>query len=68
MNLAKEYAAQNEPQGLTFDLDAFDQLAKSALKLYTEVAQQDGVMEKMEAHGKIESLKALMLKMRRLNR
>ncbi|MFQ5852061.1 MAG: hypothetical protein ACE5JU_15935 [Candidatus Binatia bacterium] len=68
VKLAKEYAAQNDPEGLTFDADSFDQLAKSALKLYTEVVQQDGIMEKIEAKGRIESLQALMIKMRRLNR
>jgi hypothetical protein len=38
------------------------------MKLYTEVAQQDGVLEKLEAQGKLDSLKGLMDKMRRLNR
>ena len=66
--LAKEYAAQNDPEGLAFDLDTFDQLAKSALKLYTEVAQIDGILEKIEAQGKIEGLRGLTEKMKRLNR
>ena len=68
VKLAQEYAAQNDPEGLTFDLDSFDQLANSALKVYMEVSQQDGIMEKLEANGKIESLKALMHKISRLNR
>jgi len=66
--LAKEYAAQNDPEGLAFDLDTFDQLAKSALKLYMEVAQVDGILEKIEAQGKIEGLRGLTEKMKRLNR
>ncbi len=66
--LAKEYAVQNDPEGLGFDLETFDQFAKSALRLYTEVAQVDGILEKVEAKGKIEGLRGLMEKMRRLSR
>lgn len=66
--LAKEYALQHDPQGLTFDLNGFEQLAKSALRLYTEVAQVDGIVEKIEAQGKIEALRGLSEKIRRLNR
>jgi tetratricopeptide (TPR) repeat protein len=66
--LAKEYAAQNDPEGLAFDPDSFDQLAKSALKLYMEVAQVDGILEKIEAQGKIEGLRGLTEKTKRLNR
>jgi hypothetical protein len=66
--LAKEYAAQNDPEGLGFESGAFEQLAKSALKLYTEVAMVDGIVEKIEAQGKIEALRGLMEKIRRLNR
>jgi len=68
VKIAKEYAAQNDPEGLNFDPDTFDQIAKSALKFYTEVSQQDGITEKLEAKGKIQSLQALMQKIRRLNR
>jgi hypothetical protein len=68
VKLAKEYAAQNDPEGLIFNLEIFARFTKSALKLYTEVVQQDGVMEKIEAKGKIESLQALMKKIRSLNR
>ena len=66
--LAKEYAAQYDPEGLVFDLKAFDQFAKSALRLYTEVIQVDGIVEKIEAQGKIEALRGLLEKMTRLNR
>ncbi len=66
--LAKEYAVQNDPEGLTFEPDTFNQLVKSALRLYTEVVQVDGIVEKIEAKGKIEEMRGLMKKMRRLNR
>jgi tetratricopeptide (TPR) repeat protein len=66
--LAKEYTSQYDPEGLMFDLKMFDQFAKSALKLYTEVAQVDGIIEKIEAQAKIEAMRGLMEKMARLNR
>lgn len=66
--LAREYTLQNDPEGLTFDQETFDQFAKSALRLYTEVAQVDGILEKIEAQGKIEGLRGLTEKVRRLNR
>ena len=66
--LAKEYAAQYDPEGLSFDLKVFDQFAKSALKLYSEVVQVDGILEKIEAQGKIEALRGLLEKVTRLNR
>lgn len=68
VELAKEYAIQNDPEGLDFELETFEEFAKSAMNLYTEVAQQDGILEKVEAQGKLDSLKGLMDKMRRLNR
>jgi tetratricopeptide (TPR) repeat protein len=66
--LAKEYAAQYDPEGLAFDPKAFDQFAKSALRLYTEVVQVDGIMEKIEAQGKIEAMRGLLEKITRMNR
>lgn len=66
--LAREYGLQNDPEGLSFDRETFDQFAKSALRLYTEVAQVDGILEKIEAQGKIEGLRGLTERMRRLNR
>jgi hypothetical protein len=66
--LAKEYTSQYDPEGMTFDFKAFDQLAKSALKLYAEVAQVDGVLEKIEAQGKIEAMRGLVEKITRMNR
>jgi len=65
--LAREYTIQNDPEGLSFDPQAFGQLANSALKLYTEVAQVDGIVEKLEAQGKIEALQGMVEKVRRLN-
>lgn len=66
--LAKEYAAQYDPEGLSFDLKAFDQFAKAALKLYSEVVQADGIVEKIEAQGNIEAMRGLIEKTTRLSR
>lgn len=66
--LAKEYASQYDPEGLNFDFKAFEQFAKSALKLYSEVAQTDGILEKIEAQGKIEAMRGLIEKITRMNR
>jgi len=66
--LAKEYASQYDPEGLGFDFKVFDQFIKSALKLYSEVAQVDGIVEKLEAQGKIEATRGFLEKTTRLNR
>ena len=66
--LAKEYASQYDPEGLVFDSKVFEQFVKSALKLYTEVAQVDGIVEKIEAQGKIEATRGFLEKMTRLSR
>jgi tetratricopeptide (TPR) repeat protein len=66
--LAKEYASQYDPEGLLFDSKVLDQFVKSALKLYTEVAQVDGIVEKIEAQGKIEATRGFLEKMTRLSR
>jgi hypothetical protein len=68
MLLANEYASQYDPEGLAFDFKILDQFVKSALKLYSEVAQVDGILEKLEAQGKIESARGFLEKMTRLNR
>jgi len=68
MRLAKEYASQYDPEGLSFDSKVLDQFAKSALKLYAEVVQVDGIMEKIEAQGKIEATRGFLEKITRLNR
>ena len=49
-------------------MKTFDQFAKSALRLYTEVVQVDGIMEKIEAQGKIEAMRGVLEKMTRMNR
>lgn len=66
--LSKEYISQYDPEGLTFDFKTFDRLANSALRLYTEVVQVDGIIEKIEAQGKIEAMRGLIEKITRLNR
>jgi hypothetical protein len=66
--LAKEYTSQYDPEGLVFDSKVLDQFVKSALKLYTEVAQVDGIVEKIEAQGKIEATRGFLEKMTRLSR
>jgi hypothetical protein len=68
MILAKDYAAQYDPEGLAFDLNLLDQYAKAALKFYSEVAQTDGVVEKLEAQAKIEATRGYLEKLTRLNR
>ena len=68
VSLAREYSLRNDPQGLDFDVETFDGFARSAMKLYAEVAQQDGALEKIEAGAKLEGLKGLMERTRRLNR
>jgi hypothetical protein len=68
MILAKDYAAQYDPEGLAFDLNLLDQFAKAALKFYSEVAQTDGVVEKLEAQAKIEATRGYLEKLTRLNR
>ena len=68
MVLANEYASQYDPEGLVFDIKVLDQFVKSALKLYTEVGQVDGIVEKIEAQGKIEATRGFLEKMTRLNR
>jgi len=66
--LAKEYVSQYDPEGLGFDFKVFDQFTKSALKYYSEVVQVDGILEKIEAQGKIEATRGLLEKITRLSR
>ena len=68
MVLANDYASQYDPEGLVFDIKVLDQFVKSALKLYTEVVLVDGIVEKIEAQGKIEATRGFLEKMTRLNR
>jgi hypothetical protein len=66
--LAQEYVAQSDPQTLQFDPSTFEDLGRTALRLYAQVAQEDGVMEKLEAKGKLEALEAYMATIGRLGR
>ena len=68
LTLAHEYTAQNDPESLRFDADIFEALGRAALQHYATVAQQDGIMEKLEAKGKLEALEAYMAKVGRLGR
>jgi tetratricopeptide (TPR) repeat protein len=68
LRLAREYAAQYDPEELAFELAAYEQLAKSALRFYTEVADVDGIVEKIEAQGKVEALRGQTERIRRLSR
>ncbi|MGE0683283.1 MAG: hypothetical protein AB7P69_20590 [Candidatus Binatia bacterium] len=66
--LAQEYVAQTDPQSLRFDSSIFEDLGRTALRLYAQVAQEDGIIEKLEAKGKLEALEAYIAKVGRLAR
>jgi hypothetical protein len=66
--LAQEYVAQYDPQSLQFDPATFEEVGRAALRLYAQVAQEDGVIEKLEAKGKLEALEAYMAKIGKLSR
>ena len=66
--LAQEYVAQNDPQSLQFDSSIFEEVGRSALRFYAQVAQEDGIIEKLEAKGKLEALEAYMAKIGKLSR
>jgi hypothetical protein len=65
--LAQEYVARNDPETLAFHADTFAELSQAALRLYARVAQVDGMMEKLEAKGKLEALKAYMAQVGQLS-
>jgi len=66
--LAHEYTAQNDPESLRFETAIFEALGQAALRHYAAVAQEDGIVEKLEAKGKLEALEAYMAKIGRLGR
>lgn len=66
--LAEEYVSQNDPEGLSFSVATFEELGRAALSQYAQVAQQDGVIEKLQAKGKLQALEAYMAKIGRLGR
>ncbi len=68
LTLTQEYVAQTDPQSLQFDSAVFENLGRAALRFYAQVAQEDGIMEKLEAKGKLEALEAYMAKVGRLAR
>jgi hypothetical protein len=66
--LAREYSDRNNPEGLAFSMDEFQGYADSAMGLYTMVASKDGIIEKAEAQGLANSLRAYVAKVRSLHR
>ena len=66
--LAEEYVSQNDPEGLSFSISTFEELGQAALNQYAQVAQQDGVIEKLQARGKLQALEAYMARIGRLGR
>lgn len=66
--LSREYSDHNNPEGLSFSMDEFQSYADSAMGLYTMVASKDGIIEKAEAQGLANSLRAYIAKIRSLHR
>ena len=66
--LAEEYVSQNDPESLSFNPTVFEELGQAALNQYAQVAQEDGVIEKLEAKGKLQALEAYIAKIGRLGR
>ncbi|MFQ5881683.1 MAG: hypothetical protein ACE5I9_04325 [Candidatus Methylomirabilales bacterium] len=62
--LAKEYVRANPPEDRTFQWEKFSQWANQAWRLYAEVAQKDGSLEKLEAQGKLQAIQAYVAKVR----
>ena len=67
-NLAEEYVSQNDPESLSFNPTVFEELGQAALNQYAQVAQEDGVIEKLEAKAKLQALEAYIAKIGRLGR
>ncbi|MEE9519656.1 MAG: hypothetical protein V3V93_05290 [bacterium] len=66
--LARQHANRHNPEGLSFSMDEFKSYADSAMGLYSMVASKDGIIEKAEAQGLTNSLRAYMMKVRNLHR
>ncbi len=62
--LAKDYARANPPEDRTFQWQEFSRWANRAWRLYADVAQKDGSLEKLEAQGKLQALQAYVSKVR----
>lgn len=65
--LAHEYAEEQDPAGLDFDLEKFEKLVDAALELYSSVASKDGILEKLEAKGRQEALFGYIDSIRKLS-
>jgi hypothetical protein len=66
--LAEEYVSQNDPESLRFNSTIFEELGQAALNQYAQVAQEDGIIEKLQAKGKLQALEAYIAKIGRLGR
>lgn len=62
--LAKEYAQANPPEDRAFQWQEFSRWANQAWRLYADVAQEDGSLEKLEAQGKLQALQAYLSRVR----
>lgn len=60
--LAKRYATEADPRSISFDRGTFNKSADAAIRLYSLVAQKDGVSEKVEALGKLQAFNAYVAK------
>lgn len=65
---AREYVSRYDPEGLSFSMGDFKSYADSAMGLYIMVASKDGIIEKAEAQGLANSLRAYITKVRNLHR
>lgn len=65
---AREYVSRHNPEGLSFSMGDFKSYADSAMGLYAMVASKDGIIEKAEAQGLANSLRAYITKVRNLHR
>lgn len=62
--LAREYVRAHPPQDRTFQWQEFAEWANKAWRLYADIAQRDGSLEKLEAQGKLQALQAYLSKVR----
>lgn len=60
--LSKKYVQETDPQSLDFDMEMFNKTADAAIRFYSLVAQKDGVVEKVEALGKLQAFNAFVAK------
>lgn len=60
--LSKRYVREADPRSIDFDMETFNKTADAAIRLYSLVAQKDGVAEKVEALGKLQAFNAFVAK------